>query len=130
MIDMLIEIPIAPNLDRLNEELAATLGDAGEGRLWYGVSSTGREVIVHLADTATAEQSAVIRSVVQRHDATQLTAHQQAEQTRKALLEVMRTANTTALDEAAFASTPDHVQTLARKIAWLEQEVIALRLRG
>jgi hypothetical protein len=89
----------AVNLAKLHEELAAALGEK-----FVGVSTGRGQVRVHIwSDTPKALQSQ-IEPIIQAHDASKLTAAQQAEVDRAAKLEALKKpwAQWTAADQAEF----------------------------
>lgn len=120
----MIEVNIARNsvnFDALNDEIRATFGSAT-----IGISTSGREVIVHLADDATPAQVAQARRIVEQHDATKLSARQQADAERKARLAQLRK-DDAALDSEGLGANQADLRKLARKVLRLEAEIEALR---
>jgi hypothetical protein len=110
------------NAANLDEELRSALGAAV-----FGISADGREVIVHLADSATQAQIAQARRIVEQHDASKLTPAQQERADRATKLEQMRRDKGAALDGERVPNSAEGFRQLARKLAWLEQEIEALR---
>jgi hypothetical protein len=106
----------------LDEELRAAL--AG---LTSGISANGSEVIVHLDDSATPAQIAQARRIVEQHDASKRSPAQQERADRAAKLEQLRRDKGAALDGERLPNTAEGFRQLARKLAWLEQEIEALR---
>lgn len=111
------------NLEALDETIRAALGD-----VVTGVSSRPGAVVVHLIDAATTTQANQAQQIVLNHDASELTAEQTAEAQRRQHLETAREANRSNLD-AEGISTADvtTLKQVARKVAWLEQEIRDLR---
>lgn len=109
------------NAELLSAELQAALSS-----MTSGVSSGPYGVIVHLNDNATAEQIAQARAIVENHDPAVLTPRQEAEQQRQQKLAEMRSSISADLDPADYDGENALIQALAERIAWLEQEVIAL----
>jgi hypothetical protein len=123
------ELTFAPqivNFTALNADLRAALGSA-----FVGVSAGPYGIRVHLADDATPEQIAQAKNIVLTHDPTRLTPEQQADQQRAQQLEQARHDNAVPLDikdyQNASALTDAALNKLAAKVAWLEQEIAAIR---
>jgi hypothetical protein len=110
----------AVNLEALDADLRAALGDGVSG-----VSFSRSIVTVHLTDKAAPDASDIARQIVVSHDPAKFTAAQQQAQERAAKLDAARKANTANLDTSPF--TDPLLAELAQKIAWLEQEILALR---
>ena len=110
------------NIEALAAELQAALGN-----LSRGMSTGPYGVVVHLDDRATAQQIAQAQTIVENHDPTVLTPEQQARQQRQQRLDDLRDARGGDLDLADYNGQDAAIQTLAQKLAWLEQEVIDLR---
>jgi hypothetical protein len=92
----------AVNVEALDAALRAALGAATTG---YSIS--GGNVIVHLLDSATAQQE---------------------NQARIQKLNQARTNyGVNPLDVATYTAQPALIQQLAQKISWLEQEIAALQ---
>jgi len=87
------------NLARLNEELAAALGEK-----FAGVSGGPGGLRVHIQDDMPLALQDQIAPLIQAHDATKLTAAQQAEVNREAALDALRKPwdQWTAQDQADF----------------------------
>ncbi len=73
------------NLSLLHDELKAALGPK-----FVGVSWNGRAVRVHVLDSTSAGERALVKSIVEQHDPARLTARQQAERDRRAMLAGLR----------------------------------------
>jgi hypothetical protein len=110
------------NIEALDADLRAALGSTVAG-----ISTGPYGVEVHLSDDATPTQLNQARSIVQAHDATKLSAQQQAEVQREAQLEQARQDNATSLNVSDYSGQNALIQKLAQKIAWLEQEIADLR---
>jgi hypothetical protein len=108
------------NLEALDADLRAALGDGVSG-----VSFARGVVTVHLTDKAAADASDTARQIVINHDPAHLTLAQQKALEQAARLDAARKANIGDLDTGQF--TDPLLAELAQKIAWLEQEIIALR---
>src|SRR5262249_11284272 len=119
MSDITIERSIV-NLEMLDADLRAALGDGTSG-----VSFAHGIVTVHLTDKAAADASDRARQIVLNHDPAKLTTAQEQAREEAIKLDTARKANKGALDVSAF--TDPLMAELAQKIAWLEQEVLALR---
>jgi len=87
------------NVDKLHEELAATLGEK-----FSGVSTGNGQVRVHFQDDMPQAQQNLIVSIVAAHDAYKLTAALQAEADCVAKLDALRKpwAEWTTQDQADF----------------------------
>lgn len=109
------------NLALLDHELRMVLGAA-----MTGISTRAGIVVVHLAERATGDHETQAKQIVLNHDASALTPEQQARQTRTDRLNTDRARFTTPLNPTDFSAMP-LVQTLAARIAWLEQEIRDLR---
>jgi hypothetical protein len=116
-----------PNAELLQEELVSALGTAGEGKKWYGFTSMDKEVLLYLAPNITPGDINRARRAVEQHDPARLTNKQQLENTRKVKLDQLRQANTSDLTLTDFDAQPALIRGLAQKVAWLEQELAALR---
>jgi hypothetical protein len=111
------------NIEALDAEVRAAFGP-----LTTGVSADPAGITVYLLDSATSAQAAKARALIIAHDPNQLTPAQQIAMQQQAKLEQTRRDNAARdLDVSAYAAQPDLIQQLARKIAWLEQEIAALR---
>lgn len=120
--NMFVQTSEAPNFDLLDEQLRSALGDRV-----IGVSASGTDVTVHFADDATDEQIETARQIVEQHDPSERTSQQQETAERAILLAELREENTVPLDLADYDEADNSLRQLAVKIAWLEQELIALR---
>lgn len=107
------------NLDALDAELRGIFGAA-----LSGVSFAHGLVTVHLHADADAD-SEQVRRIVLNHDPDALTPAQQKARDQAARLEALRKEQTADLDPSRFADPL--LAELARKLAWLEQEVLSLR---
>lgn len=112
----------AVNIESLDAELRAALGTSVSG-----LSVARGRVTVHLADTALDVEVEQARQLVIKHDPAALTPQQQQAQRQAAKLASARQANTADLDTAKFIDPL--LSELAAKVAWLEQEILALRSR-
>jgi hypothetical protein len=110
------------NVQALDDALRTALGATT-----IGVSTRPGQVTVHLLDTATPQQLDQVRAILQAHDPAQLTAVQQRRLDRAALIDQLRGQNPIPLNPADFNAETDAIRRLARKIAWLEQEIKELR---
>jgi hypothetical protein len=110
------------NDEGLNEEVRAAFGN-----LTSGISTGPYGVIVHLDDRVTPAQIAQAKAIVENHDPAVLSPRQQAEAQRQQRLASLRTGRGAELDPATYSGEAAPIQTLADKIAWLEQEVLDLR---
>lgn len=122
MQEILIQKPEALNAEALEEALRGTLGPA-----LRGISSGPYGLRIHLAGPLTEAQIAQARAIVQSHDPAQLTARQSAALERRHRLEQARAANSAPLNPQAYSGEAALIRQLAHKIAWLEQEIDALR---
>ncbi len=110
----------AVNIESLDADLRAALGDGVSG-----VSVAGGIVTVHLTDKADDKAVVTARQITLNHDPSKLTPAQQIAVQQAIKLATLRRANQSDLDTTPF--TDPLLAQLAQKIAWLEQEVIALR---
>ena len=106
----------------LTEEVRAALGERVSG-----ISTGPYGVIVHLDDRATPAQIAQVQTIVEAHNPAVRTPDQQADQQRQQRLASLRGGRGEALDPADYNGEAALIQSLADKIAWLEQEVLDLR---
>jgi hypothetical protein len=84
VIDLVYEkTPVNPA--RLQEELAAVLGSE-----FVGVSTSPKDLRVHIQDDLPAADQAKIAGIVAAHDASQLSTAQQAEADQQIALEALR----------------------------------------
>jgi hypothetical protein len=109
------------NLEALHADLRAALGG-----IVRGVSSGPYGLRLHLTDDASDSHIEQAVTLAFSHDPTRLTPRQQAEAERELQLELARAANATPLNLADYSASDLLLQTLARKVAWLEQELAAL----
>jgi hypothetical protein len=112
----------AVNIEALDADLRAALGAATTG-----LSFHAGQVTVYLSENATDTQVAQARALVQAHDPTKPTPAQQAAINRRARLAQLRGDYSADLDLTTFAGQGVLIRLLAGKIAWLEQEIAALR---
>lgn len=123
MKDIIIENVRAANIEALDQSLREALGN-----LVFGLSYTAETLTVHLTDNATKAQQNQARALVESHDPAVLTPQQQAEIARKAKLDqVRRDYGAAEIDLKAYEGKDALLENLAKKIAWLEREVDALR---
>jgi len=113
----------AINMEVLDEAIRQSVGSAG-------ITWDGEEVTVYLADDATPAQVTQARRIVDQHDPSRLSTRQQAALERKERLETLRADNAEFIDESAYTDESETVQKLAHRVAWLEQEILALRQGG
>jgi len=106
------------NADLLTEQLQSTFGPRVTG-----ISLRPRQIVVHVDDAFNADDEASVQGIIETHDATQLTAEQRLRANREAARIQAREAANAALDLSAFDSLDPVLQLLARKVAWLEQEI-------
>jgi hypothetical protein len=109
------------NMALLEEQLQAVAGEA-----YAGISTLPGRVVAYLTDTATPALAERVHEAIQQHDATQLTADQVRAAADKAALEAARSANGVPVNPADYSQNA-LLQQLARKVAWLEQEIRDLR---
>ncbi|MBZ0302594.1 MAG: hypothetical protein K8J31_22805 [Anaerolineae bacterium] len=115
------------NREALNAQLGAALGVVYVG---FADRDTREGLIVTVNLTGAATQADIDRlnDLMADHDPRQLTPTQQARQLREQkLAEARRDYKGVDLDPADFMSENASIQTLAAKVAWLEQEIAALR---
>lgn len=109
------------NLEALDAALRTSLSEKV-----FGVSARRGMVIVHLDSTATPDDIAQVRTLVNNHNPALLTPQQQADQQRRQQLQQARIDNATPLDPTDYSGEPNLIRDLAAKIAWLEQEINTL----
>lgn len=117
------EVTIAKNpinIEALDADLRAALG-AGV----RGVSFASGLVTVHLTSQAPANASGIATTIVLSHNPNNLTPQQQAAIQQIAKLNMLRQANMSDLNTAPFIDPL--LSILAQKLAWIEQEIIAIR---
>jgi hypothetical protein len=112
----------AVNIDALDADLRTALGGATSG-----LSFHAGQVTVYLSDDASDAQVSQARALVQAHDPSKPTPAQQATSNRRAKLAQLRGDYGADLDTSTFVGQGVLIRLLAGKIAWLEQEVAALR---
>ena len=113
------------NREALNAQLLDLLGIAYGGFADQQVAG-GFRVTVFLSSALT--DFTELDALMAAHDPIQLTADQQARQTRQQkLIAARRDFQGAELDPVDYAGENALIQTLARKIAWLEQEMTSLR---
>ncbi len=120
MPDILIDRPHV-NLQLLDAELRAALG-----AVVSGISTRAGVVIIHLRQSASGDQENQAKQLVQTHNPTALSPAQQAQKARAERLLADRARFTAPLNPTEFTANP-LLQTLAARIAWLEQELRDLR---
>jgi hypothetical protein len=113
------------NRQALDMQLSEALGLAYGGFAEH-VTPDGVVVTVNLDSAPTQAVVNQLNSVMANHDPAVLTPRQEAEQRRQEKLEDLRSGISTDLDPADYSGENALIQTLAERIAWLEQEVIAL----
>lgn len=115
------------NHDSLHAQLATALGPVYAGYADI-TTSDGVLVTVNLTGAATQTDIDQLNSLMAVYDPTQLTAAQQArqDQTQK-LADTRSNYQGVDLDPATYSGEAALIQALARKIAWLEQEIADLR---
>jgi hypothetical protein len=106
------------------ELLDAQLRAAG-GALVYGLSAQRGGVTIYVNEAMPPELRKQLEQIARTHDATQMTPEQKALTERHAMLEQGRTDVPLSVDD--FKASDPASQALARKIAWLEQEIRDLR---
>lgn len=110
------------NMDALKAEVETLVG--GNANIWFSAG----EVTVGVADETPLSQQQQIQQALQGHDPKRLTPAQQAEVERQQKLEqARRDLKGVELDLAAFNGKDAVLVTLARKVAWLEREIAAVR---
>jgi hypothetical protein len=111
----------AVNLETLQEELTALAGEPVPVRYANG------EVSTSLPDRLRDAQVNQARRLILQHDPDQLTARQRATRDRQAKREqARRDLKGGELDLRAFDGKDPLLLALARKVAWLEQEIALL----
>lgn len=111
------------NVEALHADLVAVLGSMSNG-----VSTGPFGVIVHLNDQVTPAQITQVRTIVESHDPSRLTAKQQAEIDRKTKLDQARQDYRGGeIDLSTYSGQNAIIQKLAQKILWLEREIADLR---
>jgi hypothetical protein len=117
----------ALNRQSLADSLAQTLGPVYGG---FADRETpgGVTVTVYVANGVTPAQLIALDALMAAYDPSVLTEAQQADLARQQKLDAAhRDYRGADLDPTAFSGADPLLQTLARKIAWLEQEITALR---
>jgi hypothetical protein len=115
------------NRDALNAQLAAAFGV-----LYAGFADretrTGFVVTVNLTNAATPSDIEQLNTLMAQHDPAALTPEQQARKQREQKLsDARRDYRGSELNPADYAGEGALIQALARKLAWLEQEIADLR---
>ncbi len=122
-----MDIEINPRGEINTEALDATLR-AALGAAFLGLTVGGGKLVLHLTDDAPVSAVEQARGLVMAHDPAQLSPRQQAEKQRQARLQQAREQyRGELLDPLVFEQTNPQLGLLARKIAWLEQELNDLR---
>ena len=115
------------NREALHAQLAATLPMVYAGFADH-TTRDGVVVTVNLNGAASVADINQLNSLMAAYDPTQRTPEQQARQDRQQkLTDVRRDYRGDDLKPADYSSEPALIQTLARKIAWLEQEIADLQ---
>lgn len=123
MKDVTIDQISTVNLLALDSALRTTLGNSV-----IGLTHNGQSVIVHLTDDAPPGKVAQAHALVQSHDPSQLTPDQQADILKQAKLEQARKDFAASeLDLKIYEGKDALLEQLAKKVAWLEREINALR---
>lgn len=123
MIELQIERLEAVNVEALNAQLVALLGDQ-----FFGFSIEETMVIVYLAVEVSDTQQGQVIEIVSTHNPDVKTPQQQAEELRLQQLENARSLFASPLlPLEEYASTGAPLLRLAEKISWLEQEMRDLR---
>ena len=113
------------NREALNAQLIALLG-INYGGFADQQTATAYSVTVFVGSGVT--DFSALDALMAAHDPQQLTAAQQARQQRQQKLSnARRDLQGSELDPADYTGESALIQTLARKIAWLEQEIASLR---
>lgn len=112
----------AINLPLLDEQLRVALG-----AVFVGVSAVDGGVVIHLNGTADAAQTARARQIARDHDASAKTAWQAAQQARQQKLAAARASINADLAPELLGTADPALLTIARYVAWLEQEIRDLR---
>ncbi len=108
------------------EALDRTLRDVLQERV-IGVSAGASGIVIHLDDSASDAEIDTVGSILDAHDPALLSERQQCEQNRRDQLENDRNTNETPIDLDDFLTQPQIVRELARRLAWIEREIRALR---
>ena len=115
------------NREALHAQLAAALPTVYAGFADH-TTRDGVVVTVNLNGATTESDIDQLNSLMAAYDPTQLTTEQQARQNRvQKLADVRRDYRGVDLSPADYTGEPALIQMLARKIAWLEQEIADLR---
>jgi hypothetical protein len=115
------------NREALNAQLAQTFGALYAG---FADSETreGFVVTVNLTSAVTPKDIEQLNAFMAQYDPTALTPEQQARKQREQKLsDARRSYRGGELNPADYAGESALIQTLARKLAWLEQEIADLR---
>lgn len=110
------------NLAALDETLRDQIGS-----VYVGVSRTPQQVHVYLDTEASDDQRAQVEQVIADHDAAQVSQRQQRRQRRRQALVQARMARGLELDMSDYDFSDGIIRQLARKVAWLELELLDLR---
>ena len=115
------------NREALNVQLAGAFGTTYAG-FTDQATREGIRVTINLTSAATQADIDQLNVLMAAHDPAQLTPEQAARQAQEQkLAATRRDFKGNDLDPAAYDSESALIQTLARKIAWLEQEIADLR---
>lgn len=118
------------NRAALDHQLAQALGAVYGGFADRAASDAVNtvNVTVSLSNAATKADYDTLDALMAAHDPQQLTPEQQAEKEQQQKLTAARRDFKGAdLNPAEFTGETAQVQVLARKVAWLEQEIASLR---
>jgi hypothetical protein len=110
------------NLAALDETLRDQIGS-----VYVGVSRTPQQVHVYLDTEAGDDQRAQVEQVIADHDAAQVSQRQQRRYRRRQALAQARMARGLELDMSDYDFSDGIIRQLARKVAWLELELLDLR---
>ena len=115
------------NRAALNDSLSTALGAAYSGFADRELPQ-GFSLIVYLSGEISPAQIDTLNNLIAAHDPRQLTAEQQARQAQQQkLAAARRDYQGSDLDPGDYAAEDGPIQALARKVAWLEQEIADLR---
>jgi hypothetical protein len=108
------------NIELLDAQLRAVGGD-----LVYGVSTQRGGVMVYISEAMSEKMRKQLAQIVRTHDSTQMTPQQEIAAERYTLLQEAR--SDAPLSTEDFNGADTLTRALAKKIAWLEQEIRELR---
>ena len=121
MIEIIIERENV-NVEALDFALRSALDS-----VFIGLSTLPNRIVLYLSDDSTQDQRGQARRLTLNHDPIQRTPEQQRRLARRQKLAQFREQNSDDLNPADYDSEQAIIRTLAQKIAWLEQELHALR---